>query len=412
MRRTAIKRAGLATLCVVGLALGAASPVQAAFDDPIFVYRPVPPPDPTAPKVPPPAAKFEGPCGLAVDNGGNFLVSDYYHHAVNVFNSGTGYVTQIAGEDPLDGPCGLALDATDHVYVNNFHRNVVKFEPSPIFGAGTVISGVGVEPTHPTGVAVDKATGTVYVDQRTYVSAFNTAGTELEQIGAFADGFGIAVSKGLIYVPDAGTDTVLIYGPSTSTTVPIATIDGAGTPAGHFTSLHNAAVAVDEVSGEIYVVDDLTPLYTSHHEGVVYVFDEAGAYEGRLKHSVDNALPAGLAVDNSSGATQGRVYVTSGNSELASVYAYAPHAATTAAVPLPSAPNAGGGGGDAPVAATAAPAAMASAGPLQVSSAAGPTGSEVVSSVDGREGQRRRAAHRELRRGHHAKHRAAGKGRR
>jgi hypothetical protein len=75
---------------------------------------------------------------------------------------------------------------------------------------------------------------------------------------------------------------------------------------------------------------------------VVYVFSSAGVYEGRLKFSIDDALSPGLAVDNSSGGTKGRVYVTSGNSEVASIYVYPPHAATSAAVGLPKPPLAAG----------------------------------------------------------------------
>ncbi len=44
---------------------------------------------------------------------------------------------------------------------------------------------------------------------------------------------------------------------------------------------------------------------------------------------ISDPLPAGLAVDNGGGATQSRVYVTSGNTALAGVYAYPPGAATT-----------------------------------------------------------------------------------
>ena len=47
-------------------------------------------------------------------------------------------------------------------------------------------------------------------------------------------------------------------------------------------------------------------------------------------------MPSGLAVDNSAEPTQGRVYVTSGNSNSGSIYAYGPGAATTAPITLPS----------------------------------------------------------------------------
>jgi DNA-binding beta-propeller fold protein YncE len=350
-----IRRAALAVLCALAFS-AVPSAAQAAFDDPITVYRPIPEPLNPFPE-PPPTGGLEGPCGLAVGGGGTIYLSDYYHHVVDVFSPGFGYLTQATKVDPLDGPCALAVTASNDLYVNNFHRNVLRFAPG--LGSFTVLTGVGSaepEPTHPTGVAVDPAGGDVYVNQRTHVSVFDDAGAEMGQFGSFGNGFGIAFSDGLVYVPDAATDTVLVFDPAApDPDTPVATLSGAGTPAGHFTSLYNSAVAVDDTSGEIYVVDDLTPAYTHHHEGVVYVFSAAGAYEGRLKFSVDNALPAGLAADNSEAASKGRVYVTSGNSMLAAVYAYAPGSATANAVPLPEPPNYDPGSPEAPVVPLSAP---------------------------------------------------------
>jgi DNA-binding beta-propeller fold protein YncE len=389
----------------------------AAVGDPIFIFKPVPPPIPLPPLIPPPAGQFEGPCGLAVDATGNFYVSDYYHHAVDVFTSDTEYLSQRANEDPLDGPCGLALGPGGNVYVNNFHRNVVRFNPAPTFGVGTVIAGAGVDASHPTGVAVDGA-GTVYVDERDHVATFDAAGVEEEPIGtgSLGDAFGVAVSgypatAGFVYVPDADTRTVKVFDPATSRTTPIAEIDGSGTPPGHFISLRDAAIAVDDVTGTVYVVDDLTPEYTEGHESVVYAFDDAGTYLGRLKYSIQSALPAGLAVDNSATATQGRVYVTSGYSERAEVYAYPPGSAGSGAVPLPdtafaTAPPVPSGSPPAPVAASAAPPPAAIHAPVQASGSAGAVPASPTARAD-----RKRHAHRAAHRRHRPHRAARGRGR-
>jgi DNA-binding beta-propeller fold protein YncE len=353
-------RSALTALCTVAALCGAATPAQAAASDPIFVYVPAPPTSPFGPFLPPPVAYFYGPCGMGVDSSGRFYVSDYYHHVIDVFqpshpsytnpspSSGfTGYITQIANVDPLDGPCGLALDATNNVYVNNYHRNVVKYPPFPSFGSPTTIAGVGVDSTHPTGVAVDPVTGNVYVDHRTYIGVYDSSGAAVEDggeplrigDGTLEDGYGVAFSQypgtvGRLYVPDAATDTVKVYDPAIDKVNPVATIDGSATPNGEFVSLRDSAVAVDRVSGEVYVVDLLQPQYTERPQGIVYVFDSAGGYEGHLKYNITDALPAGLAVDNSPSptypvGTQGRVLVTSGNLDQAGVYAYPPGAATT-----------------------------------------------------------------------------------
>lgn len=339
----------VAVAFAAGLLFGAIVPSAGAASDPIFILRPeLNAEEPT--RSPPPTGNFDGPCGLAVDPASRLYVSDYYHHAVDVFTYSSPinfeYTSQLAKEDPLDGPCSLAFDPAGNLYVNNFHRNVARFGDLANFGAGTIIAGVGADSSHPTGVAVD-AGGTVYVDERDRIATFDATGNEGEPIaeGSLDDGYGIAVSgypatAGFLYVPDAATDTVKVFDPATSTTNPVAEIDGAQTPPGHFVSLQNASVAVDDVRGTVYVVDDLTPAYTEGHEAVVYAFAADGSYLGRLENSIETALPAGLAVDNSALLTQGRVYVTSGYVEHAAVYVYGPESAGSVAVPALSAASA------------------------------------------------------------------------
>lgn len=354
----ALGRAMLTTILAL-IALGASAvPAQAAASDPLFVFLPTPVPCPPGvvcnpPLVPPPAGNFNGPCGLGVDSAGNFYVSDYYRDNVDVFlpngygpppqNARSFFVTHIGGIDPLSGPCGLSLDAADNVYVNVYHRSVVKYGSKAGFGTGTVIAGAGVDSTHPTGVAVDPATGTVFVNARTHIAVYDSSGAPVMDggeplrigVGTLEDGYGIAFSQhpgtlGRLYVPDAATGTVKVYDPAVDKAAPVTEIDGSGTPEGKFVSLRDAAVAVDRVTGEVYVVDNLQPLYFEQPNAIVYVFGPDGSYKGHLKHLIRDALPAGLAVDNSATATQGRVYVTSGNTEGAGIYAYPPGAATTA----------------------------------------------------------------------------------
>jgi DNA-binding beta-propeller fold protein YncE len=327
-----------------------AAPAWGATSDPLFVFTPTPP-APPAPIVPPPVGYLNGPCGLAVDSSARFYVSDYYHHAVDVFSSNVSvakpsdsYVAQLPNEDPLDGPCGLAFDATNNLYVNNFHRNVVKFNASPGFGTGTVIAGAPLDSSRPTGVAVNPSTGNVYVNDRTYVAVYDSSGAPVLDggeplkigLGTLGDGYGLAVSQfpatlGRLYVPDAATNTVKVYDPAIDKVNPVATIDGSATPSAGFVSLRDSAVAVDRVSGDVYIADNTQPLYAERPQATIYVYSSLGAYKGHLKYNIVDALPPGLAVDNSTApATQGRVYVTSGNTDKASVYVYRPGAATTA----------------------------------------------------------------------------------
>jgi DNA-binding beta-propeller fold protein YncE len=315
--RMAIAR--LAALGALALALGAgAAPAQGAAGDPLFVFVPVPPPPP-AKLTPPPTGRFNGPCGLAVDSHANFYVSDYYHGVIDRFTPDRIYTGGFDGGDPLDGPCQIAFDSTDRLYVNDYHREVA-----------------GLDDEEPTGVAVDTATDHVYVDRRTSIAVYDSsgnpvldAGLPLEVgLGSLGEGYGVAVSQfpataGRLYVPDAADDTVKVYDPALDKVNPLATIPG---PGSGFNSLRDAAIAVDRVTGNLYVADNLQPVFTERPEAVIDVFDPTGAFLGRLRYRVVDALPPGLAVDNSAQPTQGRVYLTSGNTDQAAVYAYPPGA--------------------------------------------------------------------------------------
>jgi DNA-binding beta-propeller fold protein YncE len=362
----------LGLLCALAIGV-AASAAQAAPGDPIFIYRPAYKPPPPGqlppPPIPPPTGSLSGPCGIAVDEVGNLYLSDYYHRVVDLLSPAPTYLDQLTETDPLDGPCGLATDSIGNLYVNDYHRNVSRYSTSP-FDAGTVIDGAPLNDAHPTGVAVDPDTNDVYVNERTRIAVYDSGGTRLGQIGegTIEDGYGLAFSEGRLYVPDAATNTVKAYEATLGATDPVATIDGSGTPKGHFTSLRDSAIAVDNASGEIYVADNLQPGYTEQPEAVVYVFNPTDTYKGRLKYSVADALPVGLAVDNSAESTQGRVYVTSGNTEGAALYGYGPGAATATAVPLPT-PSAGAGGGSGALGSTTAAPATAALAPASALSA-------------------------------------------
>jgi hypothetical protein len=377
----------LRTICAAAVALGLSAPsAGAAFDDPLFFYTPQGSP-----------GALGGPCGLALGATGNLYVADYYHRAVNTYTTPLSPSSLVARplfapgtsnphSGPLDDPCALAFNTAGALYLNNYHRNVIRF-PAPLSLATATVLDAG-DPTdifaNPTGVATDPATNNVYVNDRTYIAAYNSSGAPLAApkigVGTLGDGYGIAVSgfpatAGRIYVPDAATETVKVYDPAIDLVNPVQTITG---PPGGFKSLQDAAIAVDNTSGEIYVTDTLGPQLTEKPQATVYVFDSTGAYEGRLKHNTIDAAPSGLAVDNNTNL--GRVYVTSGITENASIYVYPPDAATSASLPpfgasASAAPSVSGGSAGAaraasvppdPSAATATSSAVSQEGNLRV----------------------------------------------
>ena len=329
----------LGCLAALGIALLglAAAPAQAATGDPLYVFTPQPPPPPGSP-VPPPSGYLNGPCGLAVDSVGNFYVADQYHGTVDVFSSSHSYLVQLSG---LGDPCGLGLDPSNHLYVGGYHGAVKKFGAYPSFG-----SGAAIDSGHSTGVATDTA-GNVYVDERDRIVEYDSGGAEIAQIGLgdLGEGYGVAVSgysgtEGRIYVPDAASNTVKVF--SASGTL----VDEIKDPYGHpFVSLRDAAIAVDDSTGRVYFADDTQPTDTEQPLAKIYIYSPADAWLGFLRYAVVDALPPGLAVDNSEASTQGRVYVTSGNSNGAGVYAYPPGVAPVAAPLAPTTPGALPGGG-------------------------------------------------------------------
>jgi DNA-binding beta-propeller fold protein YncE len=339
--------------CAVSAAVGCVAVAMALF--PAIADAAEPPPshpflfalqgeikEPGTVPLPPPEGELEDACGVAVDSVGDIYVSDYYHRTIDVYRvNGKGvpeYLTQLVDPDP-DGPCNLAVDSAGNVYVNNWHRDVVRFTPSEFppsestrYGSETMIDFPTAPGARSTGVAIDPATGEIYVDDRTYVAVYEPSGTLTEKIGegTLVAGYGAAVSdfgvtEGDVYVPDAATNTVKVFGPAGEALAPI---DGAGTPQRGFHSLADSNVAVDQSDGHLYVADNTQPGFESP-AAVVDEFNAAGDYRGQLPQAMVDAGPTALAVDGG-----GDVLATSGNTEKAIVYAFGPafpaHALTVA----------------------------------------------------------------------------------
>lgn len=279
---------------------------------------------------------FEAPCGLAVDQTGALYVSDYYHHKIDVFNSSADPLTQLKEVEPLDGPCGLAVEASGALFANVLHRSVIRFTPAvfPIVSKAAYGVGTQVDSGHPTGIAYGLTSGNLYVDDRTYIAVYEPSGSPVEVggeplrigLGSLEDGYGVAVSSfpataGFLYVPDAATDTIKVYDPASDLLNPVQVIDGKGTPLGKFTTLRDAAVAVDQASGHLFLSFNSQGPFYEHPRAAIVEFNAAGEYRGSLPSPTPLWFgePSGIAVDNSPTATKGRVYVSTGNSELESV---------------------------------------------------------------------------------------------
>lgn len=299
---------GAAVLCLVTSAAPAAA--NRALLSEHLLHTTAPP----APQ-PPPEGEVEGACGLAVTPVGQIYVSDYYHRTVDLFSATGTYQSQIAlsgsnpvfGTNTLDAVCGLALDSGGRLYANELHQGVLRLRPTE----------AAIDGGQSTGVAVDAA-GNLYVDDRTYVAKYAAPVAAGDSpvaeigVGSLGNGFGLAVSPSgaRIYVADAADQTVKVYEPATSASQPAQVIPG-------FNSLVNAALAVDPTNGHLLVADNTQPGF-EEPVAAIREYDETGAPLGRLPGAPVDGEPSGLAVGPASGA----LYVTSGNGEEATVFAY------------------------------------------------------------------------------------------
>jgi Divergent InlB B-repeat domain len=282
--------------------------------------------------------EFEDACGLALHGG--LWVADYYHDQVDPPSG-----SALSPADPEGGPCKLAFDSGGDLYLYGYHHDVLRY------GSGELLPGKGApidpRPTEasteaPTGLALDPATGDLYVAHRTYIAKYEApvhAGEVPTKIGLDPNAayYGIAVSAfpgsgaqpataGDLYVPDAKDNTVKVFDPATSLSVPVMVMDGAATPQGGFKYLIDSEAAVDNNPsspsyGHVFVLDAVGHGLSEHPEAVLDEFNAAGAYRGQVKGFTD-AEPSGIAIDPATG----NVYVTSGNSEGSAVFVYGPTA--------------------------------------------------------------------------------------
>ncbi len=302
----------------MGLAGGVAAPAQA--ERPLITKKAL-----QTKNVP--GGSIEGACGVAVGPAAIY-VSDYYHHGIDVFSMGGEYQSRISG-DPLNGPCQLATSAGGALYANDWHESVGRVLPSTL----------SFDSEESTGVAVDQASGKVYVNDRTYIAVYEPSGAAVLDegqplrigLGTLEDGYGLAVAGGRVYVPDAADHTVKVYEPATDPVNPVLTVNGAATPQGRFVSLVDAAVAVDPTNGHLVVLDNLQPGF-EFPEAAIEEFDSSGAFLGQVLQKVIDGEPSGLAFNGST------LYATSGNSEEANIFSYGAYAVGALTAPSSLAP--------------------------------------------------------------------------
>lgn len=302
--------------------------------------------------LPLPAVEPE-PVSVAVDPvSGQVFVADQAASAIDVFSPSGAFVTQFGHgilENQGNGKTTLgtlAVDRSGRVYVADREtRTVDVFGPDGFGGyrllsewRGNAVPGGGF--VDPLAVAVDNSTGgpasgEVYVvdgsatANAVYVYRPAPAGAEEGNEGTllrslkgkpkFEEPNTVAVSaaSGEVYVGDSAKKLIEVFKPTGEFE---RTVTGKTTPDGKFGSI--AGIALEEPGEGLYVADE--------ENLTVDQFNAAGEWVGRISAAGSRAAisPVGVAVDNSTGASHGRVYVV--DALAAAVDAYGP------SVPVPA----------------------------------------------------------------------------
>lgn len=236
-----------------GVAADAAGTLYVADANNHVVRALFPPPSPTgATTLQPTGPAFVTPIGVAVDShtgSGNIYVADSGNNAIQVISGTT--VTTLSPGTTFSSPFGVALDASGNLYVADTFNNLVKkitiAAPAtlPVTGTSTTLPGTY---NHPFAVAVDTASGNIYIADTLnhaikMVSggvASTLAGSPAAQAG-FADGTGalalfnhpngIAVdpATGNVYVADTFNQAIRMITTSGPATGKVVTLAGTGT---------------------------------------------------------------------------------------------------------------------------------------------------------------------------------------
>ena len=272
----------LASLCLLAASRFPPRPLRAAAPSHAFLFSLQGEVENRALPTPPPEGEFEDACGVAVDPAGDIYVSDYYHHTIDVYGPGRGYLTQIADPDP-DGPCNLAVDSAGDLYVNNWRRDVVRYAPSEFPPTEATTYGAGEVIDFPTGPVPARPASPSILSPA--ISSSTIAPTSPSTNPGPCRGRTPALTHLRPRRPRAGLRRRRLHFPATegrrlrprcahrhgARLRPLGRarrrIDGAGTPQRGFMSLTDSAVAVDPTDGHLFVADDTEPGFESPSRG-------------------------------------------------------------------------------------------------------------------------------------------------
>ncbi|HZZ84745.1 MAG TPA: hypothetical protein VFE30_09420 [Anaeromyxobacteraceae bacterium] len=240
---------------------------------------------------------FEAPTDVTFDPSGRLLVTDAGRHALVIVDRSGGHFDVVAptGEDALGLPLGVAADGAGRIYVaDGLRRTVRVFSPE---GKSLARIDAGGQLQRPTGVAVDRARGLLYVADTPVhlVRVLRLDGTPVRTLGGHGEGPGqmnfptfLSVGpRGELVVNDAMNFRVQVFGPEGELR---STFGQLGSGSGDMS--RSKGVAMDE-RGHVFVADALFDNFQ--------IFDRSGRlllFVGEHGRAAGQFwMPTGLALD-------------------------------------------------------------------------------------------------------------------
>jgi hypothetical protein len=166
---------------------------------------------------------FSNNCGTAVDAAGHLWVGDYGGFKAFEFDNAGSPPPQIGSVDTESRACRLNVDASGNLFPVFYEGRVDKYVGGTF--ASTLDPGTNYD------VAIDQssATGHLFTIHGESFSEYESSGALVSSFGAdlIGQGRGIAYDKALdrVYVVDQASNTVKVFGPVASGTVPDVTIE-------------------------------------------------------------------------------------------------------------------------------------------------------------------------------------------
>ena len=210
-------------------------------------------------------ATLSGPSLMTIDASGNIYVANWNNKTVSRWNASHTYLGTFGTGITMSNPEGIVFDSSGNAYVEDTGSGAVyKFNSAGVYQS-TIITGL----SHPLGISID-ASNNLYIATYVYTSPYTSSVTKYTTSGTLEQ------------------------------TLPNTNMN------------ESDGVAVDQASGNIYVLNRANNL-TGSNQGYVTYYNSAGTYLGTFSSGYSD--PLAISVDPS-----GNVFVADSHNDEVKIY--------------------------------------------------------------------------------------------